>query len=138
MKTKKKPLSAKVLTKEEYEMFRTCSDSMTKEEREVDLKTMAEERERLIKESMERKEEFRKLDMERPREKTAELAEIEEEARKRTKYVLERAQNMRLEQEEEIQKCNRIILETKCRAIRDAQVNKQLEIKTRDVNVRRI
>ena len=73
-------------------------------------------------ESIERKEEFRKLDQERPREKCPQLIEIEEEAKRRAKYVLERAENMRLEQEEEIQKCNRIILETKCRAIRDAQV----------------
>lgn len=41
-------------------------------------------------------------------------------------HILERAYNMRLEQEEEIQKCNRLILETKCRAIRDAQVNHRL------------
>lgn len=132
MKTtpKKKPLSTEVLTKEEYEQFRKCNGPTTKEDRVADLKAEAEERERLIKESMERKEEFRKLDKNRPREKCAELIEIEEEVRKRTQHVLDRAQNMKLEQEEEIQKCNRIILETKCRAIRDAQVNEQLKIKT--------
>ncbi|KZC14208.1 PREDICTED: cilia- and flagella-associated protein 45-like [Dufourea novaeangliae] len=118
---KKKPLSQKILTKEEYEGFRECGSSTTKEEH-IALKAEAEERERLIKESMERKKEFRKLDKSRPREKSADLVEIEEEARKRTNHVLERAHNMKLEQEEEIQRCNRIILETKCRAIRDAQL----------------
>ncbi|XP_043518237.1 cilia- and flagella-associated protein 45-like isoform X1 [Frieseomelitta varia] len=118
---KKRMLHPKILTKEEYEEFRKYS-SMTKEEREAALKAEEEERQRLTKESTERKEEFRRLDQERPREKCPQLIEIEEEARKRAKHVLERAENMKLEREEEIQKCNRIILETKCRAIRDAQI----------------
>nr|XP_033330457.1 cilia- and flagella-associated protein 45-like [Megalopta genalis] len=124
MKTiaRKKPIAPRVLTRKEYEQFRMCGDAVPEEDREQALKAEAEKRERLVAESMARKEEFRKLDMERPREKSEELAEIEEEARKRTGYVLERARNMRLEQEEEIQKCNRIILETKCRAVRDAQL----------------
>lgn len=118
---KKRPAPAKILTQKEYDEYQKYS-RLTKEEQEAALKAEKEERERLIKESMERKEEFRKLDQDRPREKCPQLIEIEEEARRRAKYVLERAENMRLEQEEEIQKCNRIILETKCRAIRDAQV----------------
>ncbi|CAK9795861.1 Cilia- and flagella-associated protein 45 [Anthophora quadrimaculata] len=118
---KSKITPPKILSKEEYDKFRECAP-MTKEELEATFKEEEKERERLIKESMERKEEFRRIDENRPREMCAELIEIEEEARKRTQYVLERAQNMKLEQEEEIQKCNRIILETKCRAIRDAQI----------------
>lgn len=118
---KKRPAPSKTLTQKEYDEYQKYN-RLTKEEQEAALKAEKEEKERLIKESMERKEEFRKLDQERPREKCPQLIEIEEEARRRAKYVLERAENMRLEQEEEIQKCNRIILETKCRAIRDAQV----------------
>ncbi|XP_076182066.1 cilia- and flagella-associated protein 45 isoform X2 [Ptiloglossa arizonensis] len=119
---KKKTLPQKILTKKEYEQFQECKGPMTKEEQIAAVKIEKEERERLIKESMERKEEFRRIDMNKPQKKSVELIEIEEEAKNRTKYVLERAQNMKLEQEEEIQKCNRIILETKCRAIRDAQI----------------
>ncbi|KOC58900.1 Coiled-coil domain-containing protein 19, mitochondrial [Habropoda laboriosa] len=118
---KKKLPPPKIISKEEYDKFRE-SGPMTKAELEAIFKAEEKERERLVKESMERKEEFRRIDQERPRETCAQLIEIEEEARKRTKYVLERAENMKLEQEEEIQKCNRIILETKCRAIRDAQI----------------
>ncbi|XP_029043140.2 cilia- and flagella-associated protein 45-like [Osmia bicornis bicornis] len=118
---KKKIPPPKVLTKEEYNQYKELCP-MTKEEKEKVLKMQEEERQRLLKESMERKEEFRRLDRERPRVKDPKLIEIEEEARKRTNYLLERAENLKLEQEEEIQKCNRIILETKCRAIRDAQV----------------
>ncbi|XP_043261259.1 cilia- and flagella-associated protein 45 [Colletes gigas] len=119
---KKKTAPQKILTKKEYEEFRECSGHMTKEEKIVAFEAEKEERKRLIKESLERKKEFQKIDMHRPREKSATLIEIEEEARKRTKHVLERAQDMKLEQEEEIQECNKIILETKCRAIRDAQI----------------
>ncbi|XP_033359201.1 cilia- and flagella-associated protein 45-like isoform X2 [Bombus vosnesenskii] len=118
---KKRLPPPKILTKEEYDEFQKYS-SLTKEERDAALKSEEEERQRLMKESMERKEEFRRIDQGRPREKCPQLAEIEEEARKRAKHVLERAEKMKLEQEEEIQKCNRIILETKCRAIRDAQI----------------
>lgn len=114
---KKKTLPPKVLTKEEYNQYQELCP-MTKEEPGI----KEEERQRLIKESMERKEEFRRIDRDKPREKTGKLVEIEEDARKRAKHILERAENLKLEQEEEIQKCNRIILETKCRAIRDAQI----------------
>ncbi|XP_017882633.1 cilia- and flagella-associated protein 45-like [Ceratina calcarata] len=115
----------RILTQEEYEELRKCTGPTTKEEREAIFLAEREERERLMKESKQRKEEFRKIDIERPRDKCPELVEIEEEARKRAKHILERAQNMKLEQEEEIQKCNRIILETKCRAIRDAQIEEK-------------
>ncbi|XP_053994148.1 cilia- and flagella-associated protein 45-like isoform X2 [Hylaeus volcanicus] len=119
---KKKIPPQKILTKKEYNEFRECGSLATKEEQIAAFQAEKEERQRLLKESMERKEEFRRIDMQQPREKCPELVEIEEEARKRTKHILERAQNMKLEQEEEIQKCNKIILETKCRAIRDAQI----------------
>lgn len=121
---KKKIPPPKVLTKEEYNQYKELCP-MTQEEQEKALKMQEEERQRLLKESMERKEEFRRIDREKPREKDPKLIEIEEEARKRTNYLLERAENLKLEQEEEIKKCNRIILETKCRAIRDAQVKEK-------------
>lgn len=98
---------------------------ITKEERQTATEAAEKERERLMKESLARKEAIRMMDMKKGREKDPRTREIEEEARRRTMHVLERAYNMRLEQEEEIQKCNRLILETKCRAIRDAQVNRR-------------
>lgn len=113
----------KIMTKEEYECLKERNRVITKEERQAAAEAAEKEKERLMKESMERKEAMRKMDLKKCRDKDPKTKEIEEEARKRTMYILDRAQNMRLEQEEEIQKCNRFILETKCRAIRDAQVN---------------
>lgn len=111
------------MTKKEYEDLKERSCVITKEERRAVAEAAEKEKERLTKESIERKETIRRMDMTKGREKDPRTREIEEEARRRTMHVLERAYNMRMEQEEEIQKCNRLILETKCRAIRDAQVN---------------
>ncbi|XP_011159133.3 cilia- and flagella-associated protein 45 [Solenopsis invicta] len=112
----------KIMTKKDYEDLKERSRVITKEERQTAAETAEKARERLIKESLARKEAIRMMDMKKDREKDPRTREIEEEARRRTMHVLERAYNMRLEQEEEIQKCNRLILETKCRAIRDAQI----------------
>lgn len=113
----------KIMTRKEYEELKERSRVITEEERRAAAEAAEKKRERLMKESMARKEAIRMMDMKKSREKDPRTREIEEEAKRRTMHVLERAHNMRLEQEEEIQKCNRIILETKCRAIRDAQVN---------------
>lgn len=113
----------KVMTRKEYECLKERSRVITKEEKQAAAEAAKKEKERLMKKSMERREAMRKADSRKDRVKDPRMREIEEEAKKRTMHILERACNMRLEQEEEIQKCNRIILETKCRAIRDAQVN---------------
>ncbi|XP_043273968.1 cilia- and flagella-associated protein 45-like isoform X2 [Venturia canescens] len=114
----------KILSKKEYNYFRECSKAglVTKEEREAAQMAIEKEKDRLVAESMARKEAIRKIDMQRTKEKASRLDDVEAEARRRTMHLLERAYNLKLEQEEEIQKCNRLILETKCRAIRDAQI----------------
>ncbi|XP_050460145.1 cilia- and flagella-associated protein 45-like [Cataglyphis hispanica] len=112
----------KIMTKKEYEDLKERSRVITKEERLAAAEVVEKEKERLTKESIKRKETIRRMDMKKDREKDPRTREIEEEARRRTMHILERAYNMRMEQEEEIQKCNRLILESKCRAIRDAQI----------------
>lgn len=121
--SKEPKVYSKIMTRKEYEDLKERSRVITKEERQTTAETAEKERERLMKESLARKEAIRMMDMKKSREKDPRTREIEEEARRRTMHILERAYNMRLEQEQEIQKCNRLILETKCRAIRDAQVN---------------
>lgn len=113
----------KIMTKKEYKDLKERSSMITKEERLAIAEAAEKEKERLTKESVERKEKIRRMDMKKDREKDPRTREIEEEARRRTMHVLERAHNIRMEREEEIQRCNRLILETKCRAIRDAQLS---------------
>ncbi|KAG8146741.1 hypothetical protein E2320_013844 [Naja naja] len=63
------------------------------------------------------------------RKKNEKLNDLEEEAKKRAQYLLDRANNLRMEQEDEIKTLAEVILEAKCHAIRDAQVleKKQIE-----------
>lgn len=48
--------------------------------------------------------------------------QIEEEAQKKKDYLLNRAFELRQDQEDEIKQCNSIIMNTKCHAIRSAQI----------------
>ncbi|XP_046596388.1 cilia- and flagella-associated protein 45 isoform X1 [Neodiprion lecontei] len=114
----------KIISRKEYDYFREKGRNVTKEEREAMIDAAEKEKDRLLRESMARKEEMRRMDM-RKGPKGQRVNEVEAEARKRTMHLLERAFNLKLEQEEEIQKCNRLILETKCRAIRDAQISEK-------------
>ncbi|XP_015115031.1 cilia- and flagella-associated protein 45 [Diachasma alloeum] len=129
------PKSAKIITKSEYDYFRTraLDGLQTKEEKEAALLEVENERARLLAESMARKEEIRRLDLAKGRDKPLKLDDLEAEARRKTMHLLERAYDLKLEQEEEIQMCNRLILETKCRAIRDLQVSEK-KIIERELN----
>lgn len=131
------------MTKKEYSYLRERSRVATTEEKQTAGRNSEEEKERLMKESVERKEAIRRMDLKKIREKDPRTKDIEEEARKKMMHILERADDMRLEQEEEIQKCNRLILATKCRAIRDAQVSfidsrDDAMYSSRDTSVRRL
>lgn len=52
-----------------------------------------------------------------------------QEAKERSQYLLEKAQEQLEEQEDEIKKLNELILNAKCHAIRDAQLIEKVEIK---------
>ncbi|XP_066587106.1 cilia- and flagella-associated protein 45-like isoform X2 [Prorops nasuta] len=124
-----KSIKSKVIKKSEFEELKKLAENVAKKERDAAMDKLQKERERQVKESMQRKEVFRKIDMEKSRKQDSKLSEIEDEARKRAMHLLDRAYNLKLEQEDEIKKCNRIILETKCRAIRDAQLAEKKLIK---------
>ncbi|NXN14797.1 CFA45 protein, partial [Indicator maculatus] len=60
-------------------------------------------------------------------QQTGPRSELEEEARERAQHLLQRANRMRMEQEDEIKEFSEMILGAKCHMIRDAQVlEKQL------------
>nr|XP_018901882.1 PREDICTED: cilia- and flagella-associated protein 45-like [Bemisia tabaci] len=61
--------------------------------------------------------------------KYQEHEELTAEERERAEYLLQRAEQIRFEQEDEIKRCNALILATKCNAIRDAQVAEKRIIK---------
>ena len=51
------------------------------------------------------------------------------EAKEKSQYLLEKAQEQMEEEEDEIKKLNELILNAKCHAIRDAQLIEKVEIK---------
>ncbi|XP_063172979.1 cilia- and flagella-associated protein 45 [Candoia aspera] len=110
--------------------FRRIKDSsriLTKEEREAQESAIRAEREATIVAVNERKKSMKLKEI--LRKKNEKLNDLEEEAKERAQYLLERATNLRMEQEDEIKKLGEIILEAKCHAIRDAQIleKKQVE-----------
>ncbi|KAL1256652.1 hypothetical protein QQF64_012197, partial [Cirrhinus molitorella] len=71
----------------------------------------------------ERKAQIRQADL--SRQKNQNLSELEAEARDRAQYLLERANALRMEQEDEVKKLNELIQEVQCHAVRDAQIQEK-------------
>lgn len=114
----------KIITAKEYEYFRSIAMDglMTNDEKEAQRLIAEKKKKKLQDDCIKRKEKIKMIDLKKLNNKSNKLDSLEAEARKKKMHILERAYDLKLEQEEEIQMCNRLILETKCRAIRDAQV----------------
>lgn len=112
----------KVITTRDYDYYRQQALFPDKREVEQEREEAEKRKEMLIMSSMSRKERIREWDMKRAERKDGKLGDIEAEAKERAMHLLERACNLQLEQEQEIKECNRLILQAKCSAIRDAQV----------------
>ena len=111
-----------IITLKKFKHYETQVKSVSSDEKHMTLLSMEKKQRNLLQESILRKHKINKLDIQKKGIKNQRLTDIQEEARKRAMHLLERAFNMKLEEEEEIQKCNKYILEAKCRAVRDAQV----------------
>ncbi|XP_034243067.1 cilia- and flagella-associated protein 45-like isoform X2 [Thrips palmi] len=82
-------------------------------------------RRRLEKESTERKEKLNSF--EKYRVKSVRLAELEADAERKAAHLLARARELQQESQDEVKSANRLIISTKCHAIRSAQMaEKQL------------
>ncbi|XP_067837921.1 cilia- and flagella-associated protein 45-like, partial [Heptranchias perlo] len=62
------------------------------------------------------------------RRKNEKLSDVEEAARVKGLYLLEKANKMRLEQEDEVKQMNETITGARCHAIRDAQILEKEQI----------
>lgn len=105
--------SAQVLTNEEIQAMKEASQKKKQEEIAA-----AELKKRQI------------IEADLSKMKNPSLTEQELEDRDRTQRMLDRAQALRLEQEDEIKRLNRHILEVKCQASRDAQIQEKTQIQT--------
>lgn len=126
-----------IMTPQQFDRIKAASLVLTKEEREAIQQAKREKKECIMDGVNERKNAMKEKEM--LRKKNEKMNELEEEAQRRAQYLLERANNMRMEQEDEIKKLNEMTLNAKCHAIRDAQVlEKSLIEKEMDAEERRL
>uniref|UniRef100_A0AAY4C842 Cilia- and flagella-associated protein 45 n=1 Tax=Denticeps clupeoides TaxID=299321 RepID=A0AAY4C842_9TELE len=112
------------------EIERITAESLfpTKEEKERQLEAQQSEKEAIRDAAEQRKARMRQADLSRNKNQT--LSELEAEAKERAQYLLERANLMRMEQEDEVKKLNELILGAQCHAVRDAQILEKEQIQT--------
>uniref|UniRef100_A0A674BE72 Cilia- and flagella-associated protein 45 n=1 Tax=Salmo trutta TaxID=8032 RepID=A0A674BE72_SALTR len=115
-----------ILRPTDIERIATASLVSTKEERELKLESQRREREAAMDAAEDRKAHIRQADL--SRQKNQGLSELEAEAKERAQYLLERANAMRMEQEDEVKKLNELILGARCHAVRDAQILERQQI----------
>lgn len=109
-----------VLPRSEFVRIKNASKVMSKEEREAQLQAIKDEKEYNESEAAMRKQVFAEEDLKR--KKNEKLSDLEEEVRQQREHLLAKAQELRDEQTDEIKRLNELILNSKCHAIRDAQI----------------
>ncbi|XP_031646857.1 cilia- and flagella-associated protein 45 isoform X1 [Oncorhynchus kisutch] len=110
----------------EIERITTASRVSTKEELEATLDAQRREREAAMDAAEDRKAHICQADL--SCQKNQDLSDLEAEAKERAQYLLERANAMRMEQEDEVKKLNELILDAHCHAVRDAQILERQQI----------
>ncbi|XP_026225306.1 cilia- and flagella-associated protein 45 isoform X3 [Anabas testudineus] len=115
-----------ILPSAEFERITSASRVLTKEEREALKDAYQRKKQEEIKAAEEKKRQICVADMSRKENQI--LTELELEARDRTQRLLERANTLRMEQEDEVKKLNQLILSAQCQATRDAQIQEKKQI----------
>ena len=111
-----KPL---ILSRRDFEKIIKASQVMSPEEKANMRKQQEEEREAALKASEQRKADF---DIAASFHTTPTETELDKENILRNHHIIERAQHLKLEQEPEVKKLNEMIIQAKCHAIRDIQL----------------
>ncbi|XP_043934258.1 cilia- and flagella-associated protein 45 isoform X1 [Protopterus annectens] len=115
-----------IMSPSEFSRIKSASYYLTKKERESFEQAWKEQKEAIMEASNDRKNFMKQQEMKR--RKNEKLTELEEEARQRAEYILQHANAMRMEQEDEIKQLNEAMLSSKCHAIRDAQILEKQQI----------
>ncbi|KAG8234988.1 hypothetical protein J437_LFUL013868 [Ladona fulva] len=126
-----------VLSHDKFKDIIKRSKVLTPEERWQLVLERDNEELKILAESQARKEEARKWEL--IHGKGQKLSKIDQEAAARTNHILTRAELLKAEQEDEVKAANRLILSTKCHAIRCAQIaEKSLTRKELEMEERRL
>ncbi|XP_041064438.1 cilia- and flagella-associated protein 45 isoform X1 [Carcharodon carcharias] len=115
-----------IMSPDEFERIKQASHVISEEERESMRVARNGERMQAAEMAGERKSFMRTQELQR--RKNEKLNEVEEAARDRALYLLEKANTLRLEQEDEIKQINETITDARCHAIRDAQILEKEQI----------
>ncbi|ELK38508.1 Coiled-coil domain-containing protein 19, mitochondrial [Myotis davidii] len=125
------------MSPEEFERIKWASQVLTKEELEGRAQAFKKEKEAALDAVTTRKKVMKQKEMIWMKNKK--LDDLEEEAKERAQNLLQRANKLRIEQEEELRDMSKIILNAKCHAVRDAQIlEKQLIQKELDAEEKRL
>ncbi|XP_008839052.1 cilia- and flagella-associated protein 45 isoform X3 [Nannospalax galili] len=115
-----------IISPEEFERIKWASQVLTKEELEAREQAFKKEKEAIMDAVTTRKKIMKQKEMVWNNKK---LSDLEEVAKERAQNLLQRANKLRMEQEEELKDFSKIILNAKCHAIRDAQILEKQQIK---------
>ncbi|XP_034723294.1 cilia- and flagella-associated protein 45 [Etheostoma cragini] len=115
-----------ILPSAEFERITSTSRVVTKEEREALREAYHRKKEEEIKAAEERKRQIYEADLSRKENQA--LTELEREARDRAQRLVERANALRMEQEDEIKELNHLIMGAQCQATRDTQIQEKKQI----------
>lgn len=116
-----------VLDSYDFERIKSASRVLTKEEQQRVVEN-AKIRKAELQQACEERKNFMQT-MEVNRKENEKLSVLEQEAKEKSQFLLEKATEQMEEQEDEIKKLNELILNAKCHAIRDAQLIEKVEIK---------
>ena len=111
-----------VLSRRDFEKIKQAAKIVTSAEREALRKEREEMREAAVKAASDRKAEFETM---ASFHHTPEETDMEKENRLRDHHLIERANDLKMEQLQEIKKLNQHIMQVKCHAIRDMQVEEK-------------
>ena len=109
-----------VLTRREFDRIRKAAQVVTSEDKENLRRQELEDREAALKAAEERKAEFQTASKFHLSVSTE--TELDKENRIRKHHVIEKAANLKLEESSEIKRLNEMIIQAKCHAIRDIQL----------------
>uniref|UniRef100_A0A8C9AIM8 Cilia- and flagella-associated protein 45 n=1 Tax=Prolemur simus TaxID=1328070 RepID=A0A8C9AIM8_PROSS len=115
-----------IISPEEFERIKWASHILTREELEAREQAFKKEKEAIVDAVTTRKQIMKQKEMVWRNNKK--LSDLEEVAKERAQNLLQRASKLRMEQEEELKHMNKVILNAKCHAIRDAQILEKQQI----------
>ncbi|XP_050294792.1 cilia- and flagella-associated protein 45-like isoform X2 [Anthonomus grandis grandis] len=111
-----------ILPLSEFQRLKHQAHVITLEDKMRMIEEGEREKNKLVMESTLRKEQLLKTQKHTNNKPGSKLETVESEAAKKNLYLLRRSQELRIEQDERVKEANGIILATKCRAIRNAQI----------------